>query len=234
MKTIDQMTDDERQEQVFLLAGLSDEYKLRKIGFTLDVLYDIGADCGSVTMFAHSIFPDTRIVAVEPNPWSFSRLAKNAADIPQIVPINAAIGQGPLFQPAGEVGPLHWLVVDRDSPTWDNKLVPAAVQAIGLDELYSQHGGERYAVKVDIEGGEVAMIRHEPSRNVLINSSYFAAELHYWGSTREGMMEGVDTINRFLFELAQTHTIYSYNYGACGHVWAKRRTPAESVEAWLG
>ena len=72
------MTDDE-QEALYLNAGRADEYKLRRMGFEPDVLYDIGADCGSVTMFAHSIFPQTKIVSVEPNPWSFPRLAKNAA-----------------------------------------------------------------------------------------------------------------------------------------------------------
>jgi FkbM family methyltransferase len=227
------MTDDE-QDALFLSAGTHDEYRFAKIGFEPDVIYDIGADCGSVTLHLHRLFPQSRIVAVEPNPWSFPRLAKNAAGIPQIAPVNAAVGQGPLFEPRGPVGPLHWLVVDQNSPTWDEKLIPATVPAVGLDELYAAHGGDRYAVKVDCEGGEVAMMRHEPSRQVLLGSAYFAAELHYWGSTREGMMAGVDTISRFLFELAQTHTIYTYSYGACGHVWAKRRVPQNHVEAWLG
>jgi FkbM family methyltransferase len=225
---------DEQQEAMFLNAGRSDEYKFDRIGFAPDVIYDIGADCGSVTLFAHSLFPQAKIVAVEPNPWSYPRLAKNAADIPQIVAVNAAVGQGPMFEPLPPAEPLHWMVVGRDAPTWDNKLVPTTVPVIGVDELYARHGGERYAVKVDIEGGEASMMRHGPSRQVLLNSAYFTAELHFWGRTHEEMLAAVDTINRFLFDLAQSHTVYTYSYGACGHVWAKRRVPPEHVEAWLG
>lgn len=227
------MTDDE-QESLFLGAGAVDEYRFAKIGFTPDVIYDIGADCGSVTLHLHRLFPESKIVAVEPNPWSFPRLAKNAAGIPQIVAVNAAIGQGPLFEPAQPCEPLHWLVVSRDAPTWDENFVPASVPALTLDSLYRSYGGERYAVKMDCETAEVGILRHGPSRQVLLNSHYFAAELHFWGRTHDGMMASVDTINRFLFDLAQSHTVYSYAYGACGHVWAKRRVPLEHVEAWLG
>ena len=226
------MTDDE-QEKLFLSAGRADEYRFAQANIDPDVLYDIGADCGSVTMFAHSIFPQTKIVSVEPNPWSFPRLAKNAADIPQIVPVNAAVGIGPLYEPPTCESPLHWLVVDASAAAYDETWPLSPVVALTLEELHRRHGGERYAVKVDCEGAEVGIMRHGPSRQVLLNSAYFAAELHFWGRTHNGMMEAVDTINRFLFDLAQTHTIYSYSYGACGHVWAKRRIN-NSVEAWLG
>ena len=225
------MTDDE-QEALFLAAGPGDEYKFSKISFEPDVIYDIGADVGSITLFVADLFPNTKIVAVEPNPWSFPRLTKNAAGIHNIVAVNAAVGQGPMFEP-DQCEPLHWMVVSRDAPAWNNSLVPATVPAIGLDELHTQHGGERYAVKVDVEGGEVEMMRHEPSRQVLLNSAYFAAELHFWGQTRAQMMAAYDTVSRFFFELAQTHTLYTYSYGACGHVWAKRRGPENNVEAWL-
>lgn len=227
------MTDDE-QEALFLSAGPHDEYRFSKIGFVPDVIYDIGADCGSVTLHLHRLFPESRIIAVEPNPWSFPRLAKNAAGIPQIVPVNAAVGQGPLFEPTQPCEPLHWRVVPRDSPTWDESLLPSSVPAVTLDELYRSYGGERYAVKMDCETAEVGILRHGMSRQVILDSHYFAAELHFWGSTHDGMMASVDTIQRFVFDLMQTHTVYSYAYGACMHVWAKRRVPLEHVEAWLG
>jgi FkbM family methyltransferase len=226
------MTDDE-QEKLFLSAGVTDEYKFGRLGFVPDVIYDIGADCGSITMFAHSLFPQTKIVAIEPNPWSFPRLAKNASDIPQIVPVNAAVGIGPMYEPPTCESPLHWMVIDSSASAYDETWPVSSVHAVTLADLYAEHGGERYAVKVDCECAEIGIMRHGPSRQVLLNSSYFAAELHFWGRTHERMMKAVDTINLFLFDLAQTHTIYSYAYGACGHVWAKRRTN-NSVEAWLG
>jgi FkbM family methyltransferase len=222
---------DEEQEALFLNAGRSDEYKFGRIGFVPDTVYDIGADCGSVTMFVQSLFPNAKIIAVEPNPWSFPRLAKNAAGFPLIVPVNAAVGTGPMFEPPSCESPLHWRVVDGTEA--DLSWPVSSVASVTLAELYAQYGGERYAVKVDCEGAEVGIMRHAASRQVLLNSYYFAAEVHFWGRTHELMMAAVDTINRFLFELAQTHTMYTYSYGACGHVWAKRRVPLESVETWL-
>lgn len=218
-------------EQVCLTAGESDEYRLSKIGFSPDVVYDIGADVGSVTMHAHKLFPKAKVVAVEPHPWSYPRLAKNVAGIPEIVAINAAIGLGQMYETPDAASPLNWMCMDQESPTWTEGLVPSSVQSVMLSDLYAQHGGQQYVVKIDIEGGEYRVITHPESRKVLLDSSYFAAEFHYWGRTGDLMNKVVEALQLFLFELAQTHTIYAYSYGACSHVWAKRRTGG--VEAWL-
>ncbi len=215
------MTDDE-QEQLFLNVGTTDEYLLGKIGFVPDVVYDIGADVGSVTTLAHRLYPSAKIVAVEPNPWSYPRLAKRFQDVPQVIPIRAAVGVGPLYEPI-KAEPLHWLVVGREAPTWNPAWPLSDVPAVMLDELYAQHGGERYVVKMDCESAEQAVVTHEPSRKMIFGSAYFCAEFHFWGHTHDKMLGAIDDLTRFLFWLGQTHTIYTYSYGACMHVWAKRR-----------
>lgn len=227
------MTDDE-QEALFLSAGPSDEYKLTKMGFTPDVIYDIGADVGSITMFAHQTFPNAKIVAVEPNPWSFPRLKKNAAISPNIIAVNAGVGTGPMWQTAGDWGPLHHQVLSENALSRGDGMVPSTVPSVTLAELYRQHGGENYVVKLDCEGAETGIISHRESMQVIHGSAYFAAELHYWGKTPAAMKEAVSLLLQFEFDLAQTHTVYGYAYGACKHVWAKRRTPPEHVEAWNG
>lgn len=227
------MTDDE-QEALFLAAGPSDEYKLKSMGFVPDVIYDIGADVGSITMFAHQTFPDAKIVAVEPNPWSYPRLEKNASVSPNIISINAAVGTGPMWQTSGDWGPLHHQVLSEDAPSRGPGMVPATVPSITLAELHREHGGEMYVVKLDCEGAEVGIVTHPESMRVIHESAYFAAELHYWGKTGEAMKGAVAILLQFEFDLAQTHTIYSYAYGVCRHIWAKRRIPPEHVEAWNG
>jgi hypothetical protein len=79
---------------------------------------------------------------------------------------------------------------------------------------------EKRAVR---ESAEQAVVTHEPSRQVIFGSSYFCAEFHFWGHTHDQMLGTIDDLMRFLFWLGQTHTIYTYSYGACMHVWAKRR-----------
>ena len=215
---------DEEQVALFLAAGASDEYRLATLGFEPDVIYDIGADVGSITMFAHTTYPNAKIIAVEPNPWSYPRLEANAADIPEIVPVCAAIGQGEQWQAGPDCpGPLHWMVVARDAPTWTELLVPSDVRSITLGKLYGKHGGRQYVVKLDIESAEYGIVTDPNSRQVILDSAYFAAEFHLWGTTHELMLRVVDTLMRFLFDLAQTHTIYTKHYGACIHVWATRR-----------
>ncbi len=222
MMTEEKMTDDE-QEELFLASGVADEYRLGKLDFEPDVIYDIGADVGSVAMFASKMFPDAKIVAVEPNPWSYPRLKKNALTTGNVVPVNKAIGYGQMYEPSQCEGPLHWLICGRDAPAWSEGMVPCDVPAVTLDELHGTYGGERYVVKMDCESAELTCLQHEPSRQMIIGSSYFAAELHVWASTRHKMDDVVDLIYRFLFLLAQTHTIYSKAYGACIYVWADRR-----------
>jgi len=224
---------DEEQVALFLSAGVSDEYRLTTLGFVPDVIYDIGADVGSITMFAHKTYQNAKIIAVEPNPWSFPRLVKNAAEIPEIVPIRAALGLGQMYEARPETEPLHWMVVGRDAPTWHANLMPSIVPPVMLAELYSRYGGERYVVKMDCESGEFAALTHEPDIQMIINSSFFAAELHIWANEAAEVPKVADTIWRFFFRLAQTHTLFTKCYGACVHVWAKKRIDG-SVEGGDG
>lgn len=224
---------DEEQVALFLAAGASDEYRLATLGFEPDVIYDIGADVGSVTLFAHTAYPNTTIIAVEPNPWSYPRLVTNADGIPEIVPVREAIGQGQLYEAGPQTEPLHWMVVGRDAPSWHEGLVPTNVPAVMLNDLHDRYGGERYVVKMDCESGEFAALTHEPSCQMIINSAFFAAELHIWARDGNDVPKVADTIWRFFFRLAQTHTLFTKCYGACIHVWAKKRIEG-SVEGGDG
>ncbi len=216
------MTDDEAAT-IIANAALCDEYRLGTLGFEPDVIYDIGADVGSITFHAHKLYPNAKIVAVEPNPWSFPRLEKNADGVENVIPVRAAIGQGQLYEAGPQTEPLHWMVVGNGAPTWHEGLVKTDVSAIMLNDLHSQYGGERYVVKMDCESGEFAALTHEPSRQMIIDSAFFAAELHVWAREGRDVTMVADTIWRFFWRLAQTHTIFTKCYGACIHVWAKKR-----------
>lgn len=225
------MITDKEWDMICENAIIQDEYKFGKIGFVPDVIYDIGADVGSMTMVAHKLFPESRIIAVEPNPISYPKLVARTEGVSQITPVNAAVGHGIMYEPKVN-DPLHWMVVGENDPSCPDDWPQASVPVIGLDELYATYGGKQYVVKMDCESAEYGIVTHPASREVLINSSYFAAEFHYWGRTHNLMMVAVDGLMRFLFDLAQTHTIYTYSYGACQHVWAKHRDEKNSVVQW--
>ena len=214
---------DEEQAEIIVNAALCDEYRLATLGFEPDVIYDIGADFGSITMAAHGLYPKAKIVAVEPNPWSYSRLVKNAEGIPVIIPLREAIGQGQLYEAGPQTEPLHWMVVGQNAPSWHDGLVPTDVPPVMLDELHARYGGERYVVKMDCESGEFVSLVHEPSVQMIIGSAFFAAELHIWARDGNEVPKVADTIWRFFFPIRKRHTIFTKCYGACIHVWAKKR-----------
>ncbi len=227
---------DEEQAEIIKNAAISDEYRLATLGFEPDVIYDIGADFGSITMAAHALYPNAKIVAVEPNPWSYPRLVENAKGIPEIIPLREAIGEGQMWEAGPQTEPLHWMVVGRDAPSWHEGLVETDVPAVMLDELHARYGygsSGTYVVKMDCESGEFAALTHEPSVQMIIGSAFFAAEFHIWAREGKDVPKVADTIWRFFFRLAQTHTIFTKCYGCCIHVWAKKRIDG-SVEGGDG
>ena len=220
----------------FIAGGTGDEYRLRSLGFTPDVIYDIGADVGSMTLFAHGLWPEARIVAVEPFGPSYERLLRHVEGIPQITAIHAAIGKSPLWEPlvTTEQVPgfaLHWLVVDVDSPirrAWSSVgWVPSSVPAVTLSDLYAQYGGQQFIVKTDCEGAETAIMDDPASTEIVRQSAYFACELHGWNIGLGACPWGQATLGArmmaWLFDLANDRTMDCWIGGACIHAWSKRK-----------
>ena len=226
MSTDEQITSAE-WDDCCMRAMVHDEYKFSQTGFVPDVVYDIGADVGSMTMIAHKHFPNATIIAVEPHRHTYPRLKARTENIKEIIAINAAVGKGQLFEAPHNTGPLHNWVVEETSPRWSSDLAPSAVDGIGLDELYAQYGGEQYIVKMDCEGAEYHILKDKASRDVIIGSSYFAAEFHCFGnapSQSKRADDNAQVIMMFIYELTRTHKVYTCAYGSAIHVWAKRQT----------
>ena len=51
-----------------------DVYKLQSLVFPPEVIFDIGANLGIYTLYAHRRFPRATVVAVEPHPANFAFL----------------------------------------------------------------------------------------------------------------------------------------------------------------
>lgn len=110
-------------------------------------ILDLGANTGISVRFLRAMFPDARIVAVEPDPVNFARLQANAADATLVhAAVTVAGGRG-LFYVATE-GWSSSLRERRDAR-------PVEVRLLTVGDLLGEIGGGRVGlVKVDIEGGE--------------------------------------------------------------------------------
>ncbi|HMC76767.1 MAG TPA: FkbM family methyltransferase [Vicinamibacterales bacterium] len=82
------------------------------------LILDIGANTGRVSLRWHRGFPDARIHAFEPVPGTFARLQTRVAARPQITPWNLAVGDAP--------GQLPMRIFAGDE---NNSLLPMAANA---------------------------------------------------------------------------------------------------------
>lgn len=179
-------------------AGLYNEvvtddcYRLRKLIFNPDVIFDFGANVGVFTRYARKLFPKTLIVAIEPNAENFEYLTRFTPNDENIIFINAAIGAGQLWHNLGAVngsgesyvssgiGYDHYEMIEAEKES--GAVEKSDIKTILPDYLINTYvsAGQKYMIKMDIEGGEHAVFQHEPSMKVLRDAEYVCAELHLY------------------------------------------------------
>ena len=125
------------------------------------VIIDLGAHFGDTTLYYHAQYPDAKIIAVEPSPTSFERLKKHVADIPQIIPVCAAVGayDGDVMFNITESS-LGNSLVEREST-----IRTVSVPQMTLRTLFKTYNIERADIlKFDIEGGEFSLFDDSPTQ----------------------------------------------------------------------
>lgn len=118
---------------------------------------DLGANIGVASAWFRMRYPMARIVAVEPDPDTFTKLERNLGDDSAVTLVNAAVaarsGEVALFRPAG------YSIASslRGAPSAGEA---TNVRAYTLDELLADHGLDRVdLLKLDVEGAELDAVR---------------------------------------------------------------------------
>lgn len=165
-----------------------DTYRITKLEFVPDIIFDIGANVGYFSKFARELFPKAIIVCVEPNSENYDRLCSRLLNSRCIL-LNKALGAGQMFQmPNVTLGPHQVYLstaVGYSSADLDNATnIKSDVQSILIDELFRLYyvDGMKTLVKIDCEGGENSILQHEPSIQRLLTVDYIAAELHFYAA----------------------------------------------------
>jgi len=135
-------------------------------------ILDLGANIGLASLWFRAHNKDARIVAVEADPRTFAKLARNVAHDPRIEPVHAAIADH-----KGSVA----LRSSEDS--WNSAVVPATstghlveVPSTTVDELVSKLALRPLdVVKMDIEGMEWTIL---PSSLCLDDAKTVIGEIH--------------------------------------------------------
>jgi FkbM family methyltransferase len=161
------------------------------------LIVDLGANIGSFSLACHTLRPDVRLVAVEPDPGNFSALKANLATT------NAVLHQAAL---TGCDGKIDLFLGEQDTvanSTFSGKMVlgqsTITVQglktSVFLEEVTQRHG-KISLLKSDTEGGEWYLLDLPDNFLAAIPIIY----IEYHSSTFLG---------EFLPRMLRSHVIYS-------------------------
>lgn len=198
---------------------IEDVYKLKSVQFIPDAIIDLGANVGIFTRYARELFPNALIISVEPNEENFKVLTY-FTEINNWVPLNMAIGKGQLWHNLGAANGSGESYVSSGIGYGGEEMESAERKGNGVEKseikttlpsaLIQQYvtPGQKYLVKMDIEGGEHAVFQDKESIEVLKNADYVCGEFHLYALSAGKMYdEVVQKIGEFISELMKTHLV---------------------------
>jgi FkbM family methyltransferase len=127
-------------------ARLSARYRAILDGGRTPVIVDAGANIGAASLWFHKVFPEARIVALEPEPGNFRMLKRNVDRHSSVIRLAAAISSVPGFAQ-----------VKNDRRGWSARTSRAdsGVPILTMRDAFTNcGGGDPFIAKIDIEGFE--------------------------------------------------------------------------------
>lgn len=122
-------------------------------------ILDAGAYIGLSALYFHFCFPNAVILALEPDPENFQLLQKNIQNIPEIIPVNAALWSSSVSQNFTANSSEPWASHVSEKSVGGDHLVPC----ISLSEAAEFTNGRIDFMKIDIEGGEKEAFKSVPA-----------------------------------------------------------------------
>lgn len=158
---------------IYLTGGKTHDSEIRLARFMIHQLsagntfVDIGAHFGYFSLLAASLIGDTgKIYAFEAAKRTFSHLAANLNPLPNSLAIHAAVNANGQQVTFFEFDPLHSEFNSTDisqfeGQPWFERHKPTEVKVAGLQlsAFLQQEGAAPDLIKIDVEGGEAAVIQ---------------------------------------------------------------------------
>lgn len=128
----------------------NEEYNI-DLDFTPEVIFDLGANIGLTTAFFKKKYPDSKIIAVEPESSNFEILKKNTNTLSDIHLYKAGIWNKSTNLLIEDKGYGHYGYTVKEIQEATNDSIPA----IGISEIMNELNVEKIDIlKIDIEGSE--------------------------------------------------------------------------------
>lgn len=141
--------------------------------FVPQTILDLGANFGDTALYYTAIYPEAKIIAVEPEPSNFAHLQKNVASHSNIIPVQCAVGaeNGSITLHLAENGLGHSTTLRRH-----NHGSVAVAQATVSEILAQQSITKVDLLKFDIEGAEAALFK---DGTITHKARALVGELHF-------------------------------------------------------
>lgn len=185
---------------------------LRRLIQADDVVIDIGANVGALTLLLATLVPQGKVIAIEPGPTTFARLTANVALNPALQTRVDTYAIGLADQP----GELFW---QEDANVPGNAGLLASegkrVSVNTLDQFVQARALQRLDfVKIDVEGMEYEVIKGGKSA-----IAQFRPILYYETLESFRQIRGFDLYNQ-IFELLESLNYRQYSVAAKGQIAA--------------
>lgn len=158
-----------------------DIYDLRKYKpYDIDAFVDIGANKGTTSMMARILFPEARIIAIEPCREIFDEMKSNLKLAKGVECFNIAFGVNSkmYFVPSRRHSGLNRFVVKDDVINNESKY---AVESKTLSQVFNDLKidiNSRFILKIDCEGAEKYLLDNQDDISIVLKSMQTMIELH--------------------------------------------------------
>lgn len=175
----------------------ADCYKLRELKFIPSLVIDLGSNVGIFSRYARELFPESKIISVEPDKDN-CQIFREYTNDENIILFEKAIGIGKIWKCHQEINGAHesYLSSGLGLPFVVGepmeKIKETDIEAIMPDEIINNYvkDGMKTVVKIDVEGAENAIFMHQPSMEALMRMDYVTMEIH-WTALSGNLLEEV-------------------------------------------
>jgi FkbM family methyltransferase len=180
-----------------------DCYRLRNLPWVPDVIYDIGGNTGTFTLFSRLLFPHAAIVTIEPDPNNLKMLRRVCDVILGVTLKQAALALAPpVLNRSRQAGGGNQVYISPGAIGYPagGDYEPSSVPPMSLSEILALGPPGKSVLKVDCEGGENCIFGDPTSMAALATADFIAMELHWYGEAsaveqvREVTAQGIESL----------------------------------------
>ncbi|MEA3034959.1 MAG: hypothetical protein QOH04_718 [Sphingomonadales bacterium] len=164
------------------------------------LIVDLGANIGLSPLYFATIWPEAKVVGLEPDPGNFALFQENVAGVANVEAVQAGAASRPttltIVDPSAGKNAFRTAVGDAGQVTVEGRTVGAIV------EEYRAKGCLPFAIKIDIEGAEAELFSGD--HDWIDEFPLIMIELHDW------LFPGEGTSRPFLKAIAEKDRDFVY------------------------